>query len=1177
MKKVLLSLLIICSYPLLNAQPYLQWVRQAEEGASFQQIQQEAASHYKDRDQGRGSGYRQYKRWEYLAQDRLDENGALLNFSRMAWDAAQQYSFPEKKSDTENTGGCQSNWSILAPLDGYVTSPGGYNPGLGRVNVVAFHPSDPLTLYAGTPAGGLWKTVNQGGSWLPLTDHLPSIGVSGIAIHPQNPDLIYILTGDGDGADTYCIGVLKSQNGGLSWEETGLSFGVTQLTRGYKLVMQPGNPEVMLAATSAGLYRSANAGQTWSVVQTGDFVDIEFNPANPSIQYASTKNAVFRSVNAGASWSVISTNAGLPTGETRVALAVSPANPDYLYVFAGPADGDGIFKGLYRSVDGGLTYSTQAVSPNVLGYAISGGDDRHQSAYDLALAIDPDDAETVITGGINVWRSENGGETLDISAHWYYPDLAGNGLQYTHADIHELVYNPLDGSLWCGSDGGIFVSFDDGKTWEDRSSLGAPGLSITQFYRISGFAGNPNIIIGGTQDNGSNRWDGDAHIRHFDGADGMDCMLHPTDSTIQYHTRQNGSLRKSIDAGESHFNIRPGNTSGYWVTPLAMHPTDPETIYAAYLDTIYRSNTGGLSWDPFVPALDVGRYRSLHVAPANPEIIYAATDVRIFVTQNGGVSWAEITSGLPASTNSRMTMITTDADNPAEVWVTLSGYVNGNKVFYSSNAGGNWQNVSGSLPNLPVNCIVYDAQETGGDNALYIGMDVGVFYRDSSLNDWIPYFTGLPNVPVFDLEIHKTAGVLQAGTFGRGIWETPLYQLDEETPTINCPGPQLITFNADCVGVLPNLAGWAVVTDNCDPGPDVIQTPGPGALVNENTLVTLTVLDWEGNESSCQFEVIPVDNTAPVFVCPGDIQVFSCEETVVDYQISWGDNCSESQGSLIGGLSSGEVFPIGTTLVFWLASDAAGNTSSCSFSVMVTDSLDLNVEATLSCPNDGTGTATVEVLSGLSPYTYLWNDEMVQTGATATGLAPGTYMVEVTDSAGCKGAALLTVNESPEATVTVNEVMDETGSQANGAISVTVAGGLPPYQYKWRKDGEIYDNQEDLSGLSAGVYLLEITDANGCVFLSESIVVDNLSSVVEPHLRQWFRLYPNPAEGDLWVEWNGPELKMEVALLDLRGVELWRSALGDRQQIPVAGLAAGTYLVRITGEGWQVTEGVVVR
>jgi len=1081
----------------LNAQEYLQWINRTN---NFKEIQRTAENYYKDRSQGRGSGFKQYKRWEYLVQDRLGPNGEVINYNRMVWDVVRDLPRKMKEHYGDNPEGCQSSWSLLAPHDGYVVAPKGYNPGLGRVNVVAFHPFDPDVVFAGTPAGGLWKTIDQGGSWIPLTDHLPSIGVSGIAIHPQNPDLIYILTGDGDGADTYSIGVLKSPDGGANWEETGLKFSVSQTRRGYKLVMSPDNPNVMMAAMSNGIYRSADAGATWGLVKEGNFVDIEFKPGNPSVVYAHTTNTFYRSLNNGFSWTVVSS--GLPGGETRVAIAVSPANPEFVYLFAGPSEEDGFFKGLYRSTNGGTSFELQTDFPNLLGYPIDGMDDSDQSWYDLAIAADPDDAETVITGGINVWRSTDGGFTCQISSYWYYPDVAPFGLQYTHADIHDLVYSPVDGSLWCGSDGGVFRSPDDGLTWEDRSSVGAPGLSIMQFYRIAGYPGDPDIIIGGTQDNGSNRWEGGSDIVHFDGADGMDCMIHPQDPMVQYHTRQNGSLRKSFDGGANHFGIRPGSSGGYWVTPLAMDPYDPEVIYAAYADTVYRSTNGGEIWTGFIPQLEVGKYRSLHISPANTGRIYAATDQRIFTSNDTCATWTEITAGLPVSDQSRITMIATDADDENAVWVTLSGFVNGRKVFFSSNAGGGWENVTGSLPNLPVNCILYDPSEPGGDRSVYIGTDVGVYFRDATLGDWIPFYTGMPNVPVFDLDIHAATGTLRAGTFGRGIWASPLYEPDETAPGLSCPTAQTASFGAGCAFVLPHFGNLAAVSDNCDPSPEILQEPEAGTAIYSDTVITLSAVDFEGNESDpCTFLLVLTDTEGPAMECPGSVQANTCDG-VGEYLVSWTDDCTEAEGGLTEGLPSGEVFPLGATTVTWTASDGNGNVSECSFPVVRADSMQFSVDA----------------------------------------------------------------------------VEDETNSQANGAISVSVSGGAGPLQFSWMLDGEVISGEEDPVGLSAGSYFLEIADATGCTLAFGPVMVDNIVSVSEIPLEKDFGIYPNPARDVFWIEWEGSSAgQIEYELIDARGIAQMKGELEkSRQKITVRDLAPGVYTVRLSGQGWRVSKELVI-
>lgn len=876
MQKILLTfLLFLCAglFSGLFSQEYLDRINQLEEGTPLIEIQRLADEYFRDRDQGRGSGYKQYKRWEYKIQDRLDDQGRIINYNSLLWEASKQL------RGAEMAPGCNADWSILGPTDDYVNGPSGYNPGLGRVNVVAFHPSDPDIIFVGTPSGGLWKTTNEGSSWFPLTDKLPSIGVSGIVIHPTDPNIIYILTGDGDGGDTFSIGVLKSTNGGITWNDTGLSWGVSSMVRGYKLVRDPSDPDVLLAATTAGLYRTTDAGANWTQEQSGTFVDIEYKPNDPATIYASTGSQFYRSTDSGANWTLIST--GLPTGESRVALAVSPDDPEYVYYLAGPTMDTSVFRGLYRSTNGGTSFDLRINTPNILDGTLNGDGFRDQSTYDLAMAVAPGNAERVITGGINVWGSNDGGATVSIIAHWNTNTQTSNNLQYTHADIHELVYNPLDGSLWCGSDGGVFRSLDNGVTWDDRSSVGASnGLAIMQFYRIADLPSNANFLIGGTQDNGSDIWSGGNDVTHIDGADGMDCMIDFNTPSILYHSRQNGGLRKSLDGGNTHSSIRPGQSNGSWVTPYAMDPADPTIIYAAYVDTVYRSTNGGSTWSGSIPSLGAGAYRSLHVAPANASVVYAATASRMFVSTNSASTWTEITAGLPVG-SANITMIATDVTNSNDVWVTFSGFSNGNKVFYSSNGGSTWQNWSGSLPNAPANCIVYDDTEAGGDNAVYVGMDVGVFYRDATMTDWLPFFDGLPNMPVFDLEVHVPAGKLRAGTYGRGLWETALFVPDNTPPDVTCPAD--ISVSSEPGLCSAHVWYTASATDDCTEDPEISFSIASGSVFPVGTTeVTVTATDVSGNEASCSFDVTVMDLEPPVAMCQG-IAVYPDENG--DYHI----------------------------------------------------------------------------------------------------------------------------------------------------------------------------------------------------------------------------------------------------------------------------------------------------
>ncbi|MDX1407427.1 MAG: glycosyl hydrolase, partial [Saprospiraceae bacterium] len=439
------------------------WVQLAEAGAPFETVRAAFYESWNGRTYERGHGWKQFKRWEWFMEQRTWSSGGRID--RQAFLRALRQHHATRPSAHRSSG----VWMPLGPVS-WVIGDDGYNPGNGRINAIAEDPQDTSILYVGTPSGGLWRSIDAGSSWLPLTDDFAQLGVSSIIVDPADSDVIYVGTGDGDGFDTYSIGIMKSVDGGLTWSSAGgLSSGAFVVR---KMAIDPGNSQVLFAATSDGLFRTTNGGGTWLQLMAGSFHDVKLHPTDHDTVYVCS-NHFYRSTDGGNAFVEIDDSDGLadPAFISRYRIGVSPDQPDWVYVLSGNAS-DGSFEGLYRSTNAGASFSLQTDAPNVFNYSSTGSGGGGQCWYNMAIAVDPNDAEVVYTGGINIWKSTNAGLDLDIVTQWIY----GNGLGYVHADIHDLVM--VGDRLYTGSDGGIFKSTDHGDNWTDLSA----GLSITQFY-----------------------------------------------------------------------------------------------------------------------------------------------------------------------------------------------------------------------------------------------------------------------------------------------------------------------------------------------------------------------------------------------------------------------------------------------------------------------------------------------------------------------------------------------------------------------------------------------------------------------------------------------------------------------------------------------------------------------
>ncbi|MBK7083269.1 MAG: PKD domain-containing protein [Flavobacteriales bacterium] len=721
-------------------------------------------------------------------------------------------------------------WQQLGPVSWGTTS---YNPGNGRVNCIAIAPQDHDVIYVGTPAGGLWRSLDAGVTWSSFGQDLPSIGVSGIALHPTDPQVIYIATGDGDSRDTYSIGVMKSTDGGNSWASTGLLWDTHQVRTTRKLIMHPTDPQVLFCAANNGLWRTVDEAATWQRVATGSFYDVEFKPGDPTVVYAST-DQFWRSMDGGASFTQITSGVPAENLLVRIAIAVTPADPQMVYLLAGRED-DGGFRGLFRSTKSGASFVQRSATPNILGYSDSGSDSGGQAWYDLALAADPTDANTIYAAGINVWKSTDGGTGWDISSMWTWD----SGLGYTHADVHALEI--VDGEVYCGSDGGLFRTSDGGLWWDDLSA----GLNITQFYRLGVSTHAVDQVVAGAQDNGCIHLEGGGWT-HVQGGDGMECISDPVDDQIFYCASQYGTIYRSDDGGYSFWGTSGGITEeGAWVTPYVMDPSDHNTLYAGYVN-LWRTDDGGANWMMLTNLGGQRKVSAIAVAPSDPQVILFCNNQALRRSTDGGNSFQVIGTGLPTLA---ITYIAIDPLDPDLMCVTLSGFLEGEKVYHTTDGGNTWNNISGNLPNVPANTIVL----SGSNGGMYIGTDLGVFYRDDDLGNWQPYWQNMPNTIVMELEIDPTEQQLYAATYGRGIWRTPLFTPSNQAPVADFTATPLTLCPGDPVHfedmALEAAPGWTwqfpggTPSSSTDAEPDVVY-PASGTYT-----ASLTVSNAFGNDT----------------------------------------------------------------------------------------------------------------------------------------------------------------------------------------------------------------------------------------------------------------------------------------------------------------------------------------
>lgn len=734
---------ILCSFlgfsQFNSSAPWMANINKAKsEKVSIEEMVTAFNTYWLTRDKNaKGSGYKPFMRSEYFWRNFANESGYIQS-SDDFWNAWRQKN-QNKLNRTTNRSLPSSNWQPVGPFTH--TNTGSWSSGQGRVNIVHVDPSNPSVIYLGAPAGGIWKSINNGSTWIPLTDELPQIGVSGIAVDYSNSNTIYIATGDKDAGDSYCVGVYKSTDGGLTWNPTG-TMGGSNPSRAGDVVIHPTNNQILWCATSNGIYKTTNAGISWAQVQAGDFSqgNIRLKPGNPSIVYASSENSFFRSVDTGSTFTAVTVSTIATT--SRIIIDVTPANSNLVYALS--VNTSNTLNGIYKSTNEGVSFSRAFGTPDIL--------ESNQAWYDLALAVSPTNADEIYTGCLNVWKSTTGGSTFSKLNSWSNP----TGPSYTHADIHYLGFH--GNKLFAGTDGGIYVSENNGTNFTDLTA----GVQISQFYKIAVAKQTSANMVGGLQDNGGHAYSG-SQWKNYYGADGMDTAINPTNPNQYYGFIQNGnSLYISNSAGNaiSSSVSSPGGANGNWVTPLIANNSGE--LFSGFAG-LYKL-TGSAWVQQNVDGLGTGNLDEIAVDPSNDDIMYVANGVKLYKSTNRGVNFTNVFN----SVNGNITFIEVHSTDSNIVYLVTEGA--SGKVLKSTNGGVSFTDFSTGLPFIGKNCIVHQGRNT--DNPLYVGTTLGVYYRDDSMSSWSPFDTNLPNVSVTDLEINLEDAKLIAATYGRGVWQT---------------------------------------------------------------------------------------------------------------------------------------------------------------------------------------------------------------------------------------------------------------------------------------------------------------------------------------------------------------------------------------------------------------------
>ena len=658
-------------------------------------------------------------------------------------------------SFSQNTTG---NWTITGPI-AFPTNISGQIHGIGRVSQIKFHASNSLKVYAVSASGGLWISTDGGANWNKTgTDkNFPLTSCASVCVDYSNDNIIYLSTGD---ANYYSdkFGIYKSTDGGATWSPSHNSIGNRMAL---EILMSQTNHNILIAATTDGIWRSLNAGATWTVKKAGGaFKDMVFQPGSSSVMFAADDNSFWRSTDTGNNWvQIASVN---PAAGNGGRIAVSAANANTVYVgFVGSNTTTGNGGIIYRSTDGGLNFTLRKgdVQPNLNGYS---GTEDGQGNYNWTIFADRVNANIVYACGHVVWKSTDGGANWTQLTNWW---------EKCHTDMHHIVTSPYNNAkLFNANDGGIFASADAGVTWLPSAN----GLSATEVYHM----GQSNLARGiagiGTQDNGELYFNTNTWYTNRGGDWGSKETFDYANADKVYY-RENASRRDLVANGsETSIGLAgPANDDVYATSSL-----NTGLMFAGQSNVLRRSanlQAAAPTWKTlktFTPSSN--RVMAVAVSPASASELYAVTwNNQVWFSNNATATTPTFTSYATPATVGNHTFITVNKSNPSIVYMALE-----DKMYRSVNKGQAWTDISaGLVAGANIVSLLHDPYST--NESMYLATTLGVYYRNNTMNNWQSFSTGLPVIAeitdMFGYFDGTSNSVLRVSYYGRGVWESPLY------------------------------------------------------------------------------------------------------------------------------------------------------------------------------------------------------------------------------------------------------------------------------------------------------------------------------------------------------------------------------------------------------------------